>query len=110
MSRKRFRGAVPLALLASFAAGVLIDGWLRTHGPPKPTQPPTGDAFIAAPPSVTAPAVVPLAKAPSAATPPAAVAMTGDIPHGRLRMPIDGATIDALKGGFAERRNGTRPH
>jgi len=105
MSRKRFRGAVPLALLASFAAGVLVDGWLRTHGPPKPAQPPAGDAFIAAPPSVKAPA-----KAPSAAAPPAAVATTGDVPHGRLRMPIDGETIDALKGGFAERRNGTRPH
>src|SRR6185369_6786510 len=60
-------------------------------------------------PSVTAPAVRPAAT-PSVAAPPAAVATTGDIPHGRLRMPIDGETIDALKGGFAERRNGTRPH
>ena len=109
MSRKRFRGAVPLALLASFAAGVLVDGWFRTYGPPKPAQPPAGDAFLAAPPSVTAPAVPP-ATVPSAAAPPAAVATTGDIPHGRLLMPSDGETIDALKGGFAERRNGTRPH
>ena len=111
MSRKRFRGAIPLALLASFAAGVLVDGWLRTHGPPKPVQAPetAADAFIAAPPSVAAP-VVPPPTAPSAAERPAAVATTGDIPYGRLRMPIDGETIDALKGGFAERRNGTRAH
>jgi murein DD-endopeptidase MepM/ murein hydrolase activator NlpD len=109
MSRRRFRGAGPLALLASFAAGALIDGWFRTHGPPKPAQPPSADIFIGAPPSVAAPAVRPAAT-PSVAAPPAAVATTGDIPHGRLRMPIDGETIDALKGGFAERRNGTRPH
>lgn len=36
--------------------------------------------------------------------------MGGDVPHGRLRMPIDGEDIEALKGGFAERRDGTRPH
>jgi len=109
MTRRRFRGGVPVALLASFAAGALIDGWFRTYGPPKPVQPPSSDTFIAAPPSVTAPAVRPAAT-PAVAAPPAAVATTGDIPHGRLRMPIDGETIDALKGGFAERRNGTRPH
>jgi peptidoglycan LD-endopeptidase LytH len=38
------------------------------------------------------------------------VATGGDLPHGRLRVPIDGEDIEVLKGGFAERRDGTRPH
>src|SRR6266496_2996073 len=38
MSKSRFDGAVPLALVAAFAAGAAVDGWLRTHGPPKPMQ------------------------------------------------------------------------
>ena len=118
MSKTRFRGAIPVALLAAFAAGAVIDGWLRTHGPPKPvtaeaaldsraappadsrlrehrerTQP---DAFIAAPPKA------------STAAP---VATIGDMPHGRIRVPIDGEDIESLKGGFAERRDaGGRPH
>ena len=33
-----------------------------------------------------------------------------NVPHGRLRVPIDGEDIETLKGGFAERRDGTRPH
>ena len=52
MSTARFRGAIPLALLAAFVGGVAIDGWLRTYGPPKPVKPGSeaADAFIAAPP------------------------------------------------------------
>ena len=30
------RGAVPLAIFLAFVAGVAVDGWLRTYGPPKP--------------------------------------------------------------------------
>jgi murein DD-endopeptidase MepM/ murein hydrolase activator NlpD len=57
------------------------------------------DAFIAAP-----------SKSKTPAPAPAPVATTGDIPHGRLRVPIDGRDIESLKGGFAGRRDGTRPH
>jgi hypothetical protein len=40
MSKPRDRRSFPLvALLACFAAGILVDGWFRTHGPPKPKQP-----------------------------------------------------------------------
>ena len=124
MSKARFRGWLPVALLAAFAAGAVIDGWLRTYGPPKPARgreevrlkpDTTGDAFLAAPP-----------KTPSASSsssvasepPPAAVsgssrapvATAGDIPHGRLRIPIDGEDIEAFKNGFNERRGGDRPH
>ena len=122
MSRPRWRGAIPVALVAAFVAGAAIDGWLRTYGPPKPAQsvervglkPDTtgdahGDAFMAAPPkglsaSGSAPSGVPG----SSRTP---VATMGDIPRGTLRVPIDGEDIESLKNGFAERRDaGGRPH
>jgi murein DD-endopeptidase MepM/ murein hydrolase activator NlpD len=121
MSRKRFRGAVPLALLASFAAGVLVDGWFRTHGPPKPAQAPVDEVRLkpdttGTRPSISAPPVPAPSSAISAA--PSSVVSgfsrtsgtSGELSHSRLRMPIDGEAIDALKGGFAERRSGTRPH
>jgi murein DD-endopeptidase MepM/ murein hydrolase activator NlpD len=112
MSRKRFSGAIPLALLAAFAAGAAVDGWLRTHGPPRPTG---SDLVLRA-----EPAPAPEARDAHAATPAgpadarisaAPTATTGDIPRGRLRVPIDGETIESLKGGFAETRGGgKRPH
>jgi murein DD-endopeptidase MepM/ murein hydrolase activator NlpD len=115
MSRVRFRGALPLALLAAFVAGAAIDGWLRTNGPPRPAQSAaevrlkpdtTGDAFLAAPPKgvVASPAAVPPAVSRTA------VGTTGDISSGRLRVPLDGVSIESMKGGFAETRGGTRPH
>lgn len=104
MSKTRFRGALPVALLASFVAGALIDGWLRTYGPPKPAQTETpSDTFIAAP----SPSMV--REAPRSASAPTPVATIGDVPHGRIRMPIDGEDIESFKGGFAERRS-DRPH
>ena len=113
MSTGRLRGAIPVALLASFIAGALVDGWLRTHGPPKPVRFDSADSFIAAP--------APAAKAPpkpigsTRGTPvpaplPAPVATAGDAPRGRIRLPIEGEDIELLKGGFAERRGGDRPH
>ena len=106
MSTSRMRTLFPLALLAAFAAGVLLDGWFRTYGPPKPAIPGAGvdsraaakaapaDAFIAAPPKSNAP-----------------IATTGDLPSGHLRLPLDGANVDAFKGGFNEQRDGGgRPH
>jgi murein DD-endopeptidase MepM/ murein hydrolase activator NlpD len=99
MTGGRFRGLIPLAIFVAFIAGALVDGWLRTYGPPKPvkTVAEAPDAFIAAPSKSKTPA-------------PAPVATTGDIPHGRLRVPLDGSDIESFKGGFAERRDGTRPH
>ena len=99
-----------VAVVASFGAGVLVDSWLRTYGPPKPATPPV-ETVIGAPPS---PAVrsTPPAKVSrmTTALTPAPVATTGDAPRSRLRFPIDGASLESIKGGFAERRGSDRPH
>jgi murein DD-endopeptidase MepM/ murein hydrolase activator NlpD len=113
MSRPRFRGAIPLALLAAFAAGVAVDGWLRTHGPPRPAG---SDLVLRAEPAPATDARGSRAPAPAGpvdtriSAAPAPTATIGDIPRGRLRVPIDGETIESLKGGFAETRGSNRPH
>jgi murein DD-endopeptidase MepM/ murein hydrolase activator NlpD len=101
MRQTQLRGAVPLAIFVAFVAGIAVDSWLRTHGPPRPATAATAgsdvtlpDTFIAAPPAKT----------------PAPVATTGDVQRGRLRMPLDGEDVESLKGGFAETRGGNRPH
>jgi murein DD-endopeptidase MepM/ murein hydrolase activator NlpD len=102
MRKPKFRRSFPLvALLASFVAGALVDGWLRTYGPPKPAPALLADPVMAAPPSSAAAGAV---------RPSAAVGTSGDVSGGRLRMPIDGADMEAFKGGYEERRGGDRPH
>jgi len=117
MSKRRFSGAVPLALVGSFVAGAAIDGWLRTHGPPAPVEMKSDPVLSAEPSKPAAPrengSVSPAGPADarvSAAPSPAPTATAGDVPRGRLRMPIDGQTVEALKGGFSETRGGSRPH
>ena len=113
------RGVMPVALVASFAAGVLIDGWFRTYGPPRPAsletevrlKPDTTAAATTG--TATAIAAAPSPKTPVAErnpAPPAPVATSGDIPSGKLRVPLDGSNIETFKGGFTERRGGDRPH
>jgi len=124
VTRKKLRGVIPIALLASFAAGMLVDGWFRTYGPPKPVG--SDLDFLGSVTNATrmspkrenrdlTPAIsaAPTPNAPAADRapgPPAPVATSGDIPHGRLRVPLDGADVESFKGGFAERRGGDRPH
>ena len=108
MSKTRLRGAIPVALFASFIAGALTDSWLRTYGPPKPAKTEATDTFIAAPPTASAPK--PAGSARVAAGAPSPVATTGDAPRGPIRVPLDGENIESFKGGFAERRGGDRPH
>ena len=117
MSKRRFHGATPLALLGAFAAGAALDGWLRTHGPPAPARP-ESDLVMSAEPAkhVTPrenPGVSPSGPADalvSAAPAPTPTATAGDLPRGRLRVPIDGETVESLKGGFSETRGAHRPH
>ncbi len=112
MSKPSFRRSLPLIVLASFAAGVLVDGWLRTKGPPKPAPGLLTDPVMAAAPrsskSPTTGASVET-PAPSARVA-ATVATAGDVSNGHLRVPIDGIDIESFKGGFEERRGGERPH
>jgi len=106
MSKPKARRSLPLVgLLACFAAGMLVDGWLRTHGPPKPAVP--TPAIVQ--PASTAPRST--LRAPAVTTSSAApVGTMGGVPSGHLRMPLDGVDMESLKGGFDERRGGDRPH
>jgi murein DD-endopeptidase MepM/ murein hydrolase activator NlpD len=121
-----------LALFASFCLGVLVDGWLRTSGAPKPVETaalqlptPAEPIVAAAQPPVNHP-VEPASEPTMAATPaeqptmaaasadaPIMVATpgapTGDRAPTPLRMPIDGISIESFKGGFAQKR-GDVPH
>jgi murein DD-endopeptidase MepM/ murein hydrolase activator NlpD len=95
------------AIAASFFAGVLVDGYLRTYGPPIP------DAVRSARDVGVGPTSTPSASPgrPAAAIGNAATATMGSIPHGKLRVPIDGANAESWKGAFDERRGGgTRGH
>jgi murein DD-endopeptidase MepM/ murein hydrolase activator NlpD len=98
------------AIVASFCAGVFVDGWLRTYGPPQPAQPLTASvrltpdhaaAMSAAPPSPPRA----LAPAPSGRVN-APVATTGDVARGHLRVPIDGSDVESWNSGFDEHRGG----
>jgi murein DD-endopeptidase MepM/ murein hydrolase activator NlpD len=107
------------ALLACVCAGALGDGLLRmkyirtepgvrnvtavepTIGANGPTARPTG-----ASPRVPAPGGAEVKPGRPNDTP---AATTGAVSSGALRMPVDGAAVEALKGGFEERR-GNRPH
>jgi murein DD-endopeptidase MepM/ murein hydrolase activator NlpD len=123
MSRSRFRGAVPLGLFAAFVAGMVLDGWLRTYGPPKPVTVESEEAPAAAisaprvpPPTAAISSAPPSSAAPASALTSAVAGLngtsgtSGSLPSKRLRLPIDGEDIESFKGGFAETRGGTRPH
>lgn len=89
-----------VAIIASFFAGVLVDSWLRIYGPPMPVgvsaEETTAEDTIA-PHEPVAPKVAGHIDAP------APTATTG---RSKLRVPIDGFDVEAMKGGFAERRIG----
>ena len=95
-----------VAAMASFAAGVLVDSWLRTYGPPKPATA-IVEPVIGAPQSPARRSTTPETVAKAT---PAPVATTGDVPRSRLRTPIDGVSVESFKGGFAERRGSERAH
>src|SRR5439155_9853400 len=91
MSKPQFRRSLPLVVVvASFAAGVLVDGWLRTYGPPKPAANLVADPVMtAAPRSSNAPART--ASSGAGAT----VGTMGGVSTGHLRVPIDGVDIES---------------
>ena len=97
------RGLPFFAAIVAFGAGALVDGLLRTYGPPLPAGTPAGplDApiVIAAAPPRPAPAAI---EATPAAPPPAPPAATTG--SSSMRLPIDGMNVDVLRGGFTEKR------
>jgi murein DD-endopeptidase MepM/ murein hydrolase activator NlpD len=116
------RGAVLPALAVCFCAGIATGWWLHS-GAPLPAGMRTiavkENAEAAAPSSastttpddrVSATTGEPLIGPAKPSGAPLA-AVTADLGERRLRVPIDNASIDAMKGGFAERRDaGGRPH
>jgi murein DD-endopeptidase MepM/ murein hydrolase activator NlpD len=112
VKKRRPGRSLPLvALLAAFCAGVLVDWALHRYGPPKPVSETPIEAHMSATPPQDAPdAAAPLDRRPVTSerteSTGSIVATTGT---GPLRVPIDAATIESLKGGFSERR-GTHAH
>ena len=107
MTTVRGRHALPLvALVAAFGAGVLVDGWLRMYGPPQPAPP----AQVSQPPvhRLAAATRAPVDRAVNSAGEGAGRSAVVAAPP-LLRLPIDGMTIESLKGGFFEPR-GKRQH
>jgi murein DD-endopeptidase MepM/ murein hydrolase activator NlpD len=105
--RRREGGRLVPAFFACFAAGVLTGWWLR-GGPPAPAV-----SHI-----VDAPSVVAMSKGEAAPsrTPVATIGPAADgeavdvLRHRSLRVPIDNADVEQLKGMFGESRGGTRAH
>jgi peptidoglycan LD-endopeptidase LytH len=109
------------AIFAAFCAGMIVEWALHHYGPPLPAslavaasgrvEPGTAASGTAAPTTTAPGTLAPITTSPNTATPvitpvPAAGVSTG----GRLRMPLDGVPVDAMKGGFSETRGGSRPH
>ncbi len=112
MRRPAARRAWPFAaIFAAFCAGMIVEWALHHYGPPLPPSI-AGAAHGNAAPGTAAPGT----PAPTTATPDATapvitpVPTTGVSTGGRLRMPIDGIPVDAMKGGFYETRGKRRPH
>jgi hypothetical protein len=96
-----------MGLLAAFVAGAVIDGWLRTNGPPKPAQ--VRNRYVLAAPSSARPA--PRAEGAAASpAPPAPVATSGDISAGGRPQPITARTSNRSRAGSPRREGGSRPH
>jgi murein DD-endopeptidase MepM/ murein hydrolase activator NlpD len=102
------------AIAASFIAGVLVDSWLRTYGPPQPTHAAPGLASATEHPAMAAapPAAAPSARAPAPSSRVnAPVATSGNVGPRRLRVPIDGSDPELWRGAFEQRRGGgSRAH
>lgn len=88
-----------VAIVGAFAAGVLVDSWLRLHGPPRPAVSIVGPSAE----RTIGPRQPAVPRITNAAPEPGSTATTG---RTRLRVPIDGFDAADLKGGFAEPRSG----
>jgi len=115
MARKRANHTVPVsALFVAFCAGAIVMWMLNWYGPPQPVVPVRAQLHNDTPSQPVALDTRPNVEASKAKTARApaigaerVVATTGAAND--LRVPIDGADVNAWKGGFVERR-GNRAH
>ena len=111
--RSRNRGRLIPAFALCFAAGIAIGWWLR-GGPPAPATIPAAAASDQQPTATIGATPIPPVHD-AAATPPErakpSAAGVDDLMSRHLRIPIDGADVERLKGMFAEPRDaGGRAH
>jgi peptidoglycan LD-endopeptidase LytH len=106
------RVRIACALLACVCAGALADGLLRMkYVRNEPGVRNVSDGAVAAPlqPGSARPPSATSERAANGPTFPSVAATTGAMSGTRLRVPIDGVSVESFKGGFEERRGG-RPH
>ena len=96
-----------------FCAGLAMSWWLR--GAPPLVLPAPAPAFPA--PAARGPTTITASEPPGGAQAPLhepariGTDSVAELQRRTLRLPIEGAKVESLRGGFAERRNGnTRPH
>jgi murein DD-endopeptidase MepM/ murein hydrolase activator NlpD len=117
MRRRTHRpgGMIIPALTACFCVGIMVGWWLRS-GAPMPAvsnsvAATTGEPLVApaAPAAARTSRPLPTSLAPLTSIPGGGA--IGDLRARSLRVPIDDAKVEAMKGGFDERRDsGGRPH
>jgi murein DD-endopeptidase MepM/ murein hydrolase activator NlpD len=109
----------PLAwIFAAFCAGMIVEWGLHHYGPPLPaaiaerSEPRTLEPRTNEPRTVEPRTLEPTTLEPKSVQPKIdAVPTTGVSTGGALRMPLDGVKVDAMKGGFYEKRaGGSRGH
>jgi peptidoglycan LD-endopeptidase LytH len=91
-----------IAVVIAFFAGVFVDSWLRVYGPPMPATIGEGGANSVAEATV-APVEPAVPRVKDTAAAPTPTATTG---RSKLRVPIDGFEVEAMRGGFDEARAG----
>ena len=128
MKKRKDGGLAIPALAFFFAAGIIVGWWLRSGAPlPAGVQRERGELTSAVPSSpspvrrLEPDTEATSGRSPDIATttdepligpgPASASSVVADLQSRRLRLPVDDADIDAMKGGFAQRRDaGSRPH
>jgi murein DD-endopeptidase MepM/ murein hydrolase activator NlpD len=91
--------AWPIAAVAmAFLAGIGVDAWLRTYGPPIPQSVRLATDRTDRKGGSQTPVVSGLSRT--------VVPTTGSYSSAKLRVPIDGAHVEMWKGAFDERRGG----
>jgi murein DD-endopeptidase MepM/ murein hydrolase activator NlpD len=104
------RGFSFTVVFFAFCAGMIVAWGLYHFGPPLPSEMEVkAGTEMAPPPSARVGSPDTAAKGNLAATPTVPIPTTGRIGAPPLRMPLDNVDVEAMKGGFQEKR-GSRPH